>query len=140
MTAAPSPSKKRSLLRKFLYLAAAAVLLGSLLLSYMQWEANTLRFRETQAPAGCLPGLSGLRILVLSDVHTGLPMLEEAVHMAEQAKPDMIVFLETFTRITSGPPMQETTSDNSRSFPPSLRPTRAWATMTWPWPAMWNAS
>lgn len=87
MTAAPSPSKKRSLLRKFLYLAAAAVLLGSLLLSYMQWEANTLRFRETQAPAGCLPGLSGLRILVLSDVHTGLPMLEEAVHMAEQAKP-----------------------------------------------------
>lgn len=93
MTAAPSPSKKRSLLRKFLYLAAAAVLLGSLLLSYMQWEANTLRFRETQAPAGCLPGLSGLRILVLSDVHTGLPMLEEAVHMAEQAKPDMIVFL-----------------------------------------------
>ena len=79
MTAAPSPSKKRSLLRKFLYLAAAAVLLGSLLLSYMQWEANTLRFRETQAPAGCLPGLSGLRILVLSDVHTGLPMLEEAV-------------------------------------------------------------
>lgn len=63
MTAAPSPSKKRSLLRKFLYLAAAAVLLGSLLLSYMQWEANTLRFRETQAPAGCLPGLSGLRIL-----------------------------------------------------------------------------
>lgn len=52
MTAAPSPSKKRSLLRKFLYLAAAAVLLGSLLLSYMQWEANTLRFRETQAPAG----------------------------------------------------------------------------------------
>ena len=93
MTAAPSPAKKRSLLRKLLYLASAAVLLGSLLLSYMQWEANTLKFHETQAPAGCLPGLSGLRILVLSDVHTGLPMLEEAVHMAEQAKPDMIVFL-----------------------------------------------
>lgn len=54
MTAAPSPSKKRSLLRKFLYLAAAAVLLGSLLLSYMQWEANTLRFRETQPrPDAC---------------------------------------------------------------------------------------
>lgn len=93
MTAAPSPAKKRSLLRKLLYLASTAVLLGSLLLSYMQWEANTLKFHETQAPAGCLPGLSGLRILVLSDVHTGLPMLEEAVHMAEQAKPDMIVFL-----------------------------------------------
>ncbi|WP_419001918.1 metallophosphoesterase [Akkermansia sp.] len=93
MTAAPAPSKKRSLLRKFLYLAAAAVLLGSLLLSYMQWEANTLKFRETQAPAGCLPGLSGLRILVLSDVHTSLPLLEEAVQMAGKAKPDMIVFL-----------------------------------------------
>lgn len=88
-----APLRKRSLVRKLLYLSAAAVLLGSLLLSYMYWEANSLKYRETQAPAECLPTLSGLRIFVLSDVHTNLPLLEEAAAMAEQARPDMIVFL-----------------------------------------------
>ena len=61
--------------------------------SYMNWEANHLEFSENTAPAGCVPGLSGLRILVLSDVHTNLPLLEKAAAMAEQARPDMIVFL-----------------------------------------------
>ncbi|MBP9525102.1 MAG: phosphodiesterase YaeI, partial [Akkermansia sp.] len=88
-----TPSKKRSLLRKLLYAAAAVILLGSLLASYMNWEANHLEFSENTAPAGCVPGLSGLRILVLSDVHTNLPLLEKAAAMAEQARPDMIVFL-----------------------------------------------
>lgn len=59
----------------------------------MNWEANHLEFSENTAPAGCVPGLSGLRILVLSDVHTNLPLLEKAAAMAEQARPDMIVFL-----------------------------------------------
>lgn len=59
-------SKKRSQLRKLLYAAAAVILLGSLLASYMHWEANHLEFNENTAPAGCVPGLSGLRILVLS--------------------------------------------------------------------------
>ena len=86
-------SKKRSQLRKLLYAAAAVILLGSLLASYMHWEANHLEFNENTAPAGCVPGLSGLRILVLSDIHTNLPLLEKAATMAEQARPDMIVFL-----------------------------------------------
>lgn len=93
MTTDSTPSKKRSLLRKLLYAAAAVILLGSLLASYMNWEANHLEFSENTAPAGCVPGLSGLRILVLSDVHTNLPLLEKAAAMAEQARPDMIVFL-----------------------------------------------
>ena len=84
-------SKKRSQLRKLLYAAAAVILLGSLLASYMHWEANHLEFNENTAPAGCVPGLSGLRILVLSDIHTNLPLLEKAATMAEQARPDMIV-------------------------------------------------
>ena len=78
-------SKKRSQLRKLLYAAAAVILLGSLLASYMHWEANHLEFNENTAPAGCVPGLSGLRILVLSDIHTNLPLLEKAATMAEQA-------------------------------------------------------
>ena len=78
MTTDSTPSKKRSLLRKLLYAAAAVILLGSLLASYMNWEANHLEFSENTAPAGCVPGLSGLRILVLSDVHTNLPLLEKA--------------------------------------------------------------
>ena len=98
MTAAPSPAKKRSLLRKLLYLAAAAVLLGSLLLSYMQWEANTLNFHETQAPAGCLPGLSGLRILGLSDVivdivEPGTTLLENGLKVVTEFKPISARFL-----------------------------------------------
>lgn len=79
-------SKKRSQLRKLLYAAAAVILLGSLLASYMHWEANHLEFNENTAPAGCVPGLSGLRILVLSDIHTNLPLLEKAATMAEQAQ------------------------------------------------------
>ena len=63
MTTDSTPSKKRSLLRKLLYAAAAVILLGSLLASYMNWEANHLEFSENTAPAGCVPGLSGLRIL-----------------------------------------------------------------------------
>lgn len=43
----------------------------------MHWEANHLEFNENTAPAGCVPGLSGLRILVLSDIHTNLPLLEK---------------------------------------------------------------
>lgn len=86
-------TKKRSFLRKLLYLAAAAVLLASLLLTYMHWEANHLECNETQAPAGCMPRLSGLRILVLSDVHSNLDLLKKAADMAEQTKPDMVVFL-----------------------------------------------
>lgn len=97
-------SKKRSQLRKLLYAAAAVILLGSLLASYMHWEANHLEFNENTAPAGCIPGLSGLRILVLSDIHTNLPLLEKAATMAEQARPDMIVFLgdlyTDFLRVT----------------------------------------
>lgn len=97
-------SKKRSQLRKLLYAAAAVILLGSLLASYMHWEANHLEFNENTAPAGCVPGLSGLRILVLSDIHTNLPLLEKAATMAEQARPDMIVFLgdlyTDFLRVT----------------------------------------
>lgn len=93
MTTDSIPAKKRSLLRKLLYAAAAAILLGSLLASYMHWEANHLELNENTAPAGCVPDLSGLRILVLSDVHTNLPLLEKAARMAEQARPDMIVFL-----------------------------------------------
>ncbi len=93
MTTESTSAKRRPLLRKLLYAAAAAILLGSLLASYMYWEANHLRFSENAAPAGCVPRLSGLRILVLSDVHTNLPLLEKAAQMAEQAKPDMIVFL-----------------------------------------------
>lgn len=97
-------SKKRSQLRKLLYAAAAVILLGSLLASYMHWEANHLEFNENTAPAGCVPGLSGLRILVLSDIHTNLPLLEKAATIAEQARPDMIVFLgdlyTDFLRVT----------------------------------------
>ena len=93
MTTDSTPAKKRSPLRKLLYAAAAVILLGSLLASYMHWEANHLELNENTAPAGCVPDLSGLRILVLSDVHTNLPLLEKAVKMAEQARPDMIVFL-----------------------------------------------
>ena len=37
MTTDSTPSKKRSLLRKLLYAAAAVILLGSLLASYMNW-------------------------------------------------------------------------------------------------------
>ena len=59
MTTDSTPSKKRSLLRKLLYAAAAVILLGSLLASYMNWEANHLEFSENTAPAGCVPGLSG---------------------------------------------------------------------------------
>lgn len=92
MTSAPTPARKRPLLRKLLYLAAAA-LLGSLLLTYMHWEANRLECNETQAPGGCIPRLSGLRILVLSDIHSNAALLQKAAKMAEQAKPDMIVFL-----------------------------------------------
>lgn len=59
---------------------------------------------ENTAPAGCVPGLSGLRILVLSDIHTNLPLLEKAATIAEQARPDMIVFLgdlyTDFLRVT----------------------------------------
>ena len=70
----------------------------------MYWEANHLEFNENTAPAGCVPGLSGLRILVLSDIHTNLPLLEKAATMAEQARPDMIVFLgdlyTDFLRVT----------------------------------------
>lgn len=84
MTTDSTPSKKRSLLRKLLYAAAAVILLGSLLASYMNWEANHLEFSENTAPAGCVPGLSGLRILVLSDVHTNLPLLENAAARLEQ--------------------------------------------------------
>ena len=71
---------------------------------YMHWEANHLEFNENTAPAGCVPGLSGLRILVLSDIHTNLPLLEKAATIAEQARPDMIVFLgdlyTDFLRVT----------------------------------------
>lgn len=93
MTTDSSPAKKRPLLRKLLYAAAAVIVLGSLLASYMHWEANHLELNENPAPAGCVPGLSGLRILVLSDVHTNLPLLEKAADMAQQVNPDLIVFL-----------------------------------------------
>lgn len=93
MSTDSAPAQKSSLLRKLLYAAAAAIVLGSLLASYMHWEANHLEFSENAAPAGCVPRLSGLRILVLSDIHTNLPLLEKAALMAEQARPDMIVFL-----------------------------------------------
>lgn len=93
MTTDSTSANKRPLLRKLLYAAAAVILLGSLLTTYMHWEANHLELNENAAPAGCVPGLSGLRILVLSDVHTHLSLLEKAARMAEQARPDMIVFL-----------------------------------------------
>ncbi len=47
MTTDSTPSKKRSLLRKLLYAAAAVILLGSLLASYMNWEANHLNSVKT---------------------------------------------------------------------------------------------
>lgn len=93
MTADSAPSKKRTFPGKLLYLGAAAVLLGSLLLTYMHWEANHLECNETQAPAECAPRLSGLRILVLSDVHSNLDLLKKAADMAEQTNPDIVVFL-----------------------------------------------
>ena len=41
-------SKKRSQLRKLLYAAAAVILLGSLLASYMNWEALTVMMKDCQ--------------------------------------------------------------------------------------------
>ena len=36
------------------------------------WPVSYTHLNENTAPAGCVPGLSGLRILVLSDIHTNL--------------------------------------------------------------------
>lgn len=93
MTDPSAPRQKTPLLRKLAWLTAAAVLSGSLLLSYMHWEANTLTLHEETAPSGCLSPLSGLRILILSDIHSNLLLLEDAVELARQTKPDLIVFL-----------------------------------------------
>ncbi len=80
-------------LKKWLYLALSLMLGGSLLLSYMQWEAKSVEYRDEQLPADCLPALSGARILVLSDVHSDLKTLEKAVELAQDKKPDIIFFL-----------------------------------------------
>lgn len=93
MTPSTTPRKKHGALRLACYAVAAVILTGSLLLSYMYWEANNLTYKETEAPQHCLPTLSGMRILVLSDIHTNPKLLEDAVTLAKQAKPDLIVFL-----------------------------------------------
>ncbi len=80
-------------LKKWLYTALLLMLCGSLLLSYMQWEASTPEYREEQLPPACLPSLSGLRILLISDVHSDLKGLTKAVDSAQDKKPDLIFFL-----------------------------------------------
>ena len=56
--------------------------------SRIHWDMVCI---QTAAAGGGDIYLDG--VLVLSDVHTNLPLLEKAAAMAEQARPDMIVFL-----------------------------------------------
>mgnify|MGYP007055606960 CR=1 FL=1 len=59
MTTDSTPAKKHSLLRKLLYAAAAVILLGSLLASYMHWEANHLELNENTAPGTAFQAFPG---------------------------------------------------------------------------------
>lgn len=94
---------------------------------------------KTPLQRAAFPGLSGLRILVLSDVHTNLPLLEKAAAMAEQARPDMIVFLgDLYTDFLRATHAGDYITQMKR-LSSIARPTRAWATMTWPWWTTWSA-
>lgn len=89
-----SPSAiKHPLLRRGLLILTGLLLLVSLTASYMYWEAHKLELNEVTAPSSHLTGLSGLRILILSDLHSNRPLLEEVVPLAQQTRPDIIVFL-----------------------------------------------
>lgn len=64
---------------------------------YMLWEAQWLRCREENLSVpGLSPGLKGLRILHLSDVHLGQPglnlrCLRKAVKWAQEERPDLVL-------------------------------------------------
>lgn len=141
MTTDSTPSKKRSLLRKLLYAAAAVILLGSLLASYMNWEANHLEFSENTAPAGCVPGT----------FRTAHPGAVRRPHQSSpagksggqggtgQAGPMIRVPGRPVHGFSAGHPRRRLHHADETGSLPSPRPTRAWATMTWPWWTTWSA-
>lgn len=78
-----------ALLKKCLRLFLLGVLLGGFLL----WQNFSLRVEQAEIPLASLPeGLSGLRILQISDLHGRIfgPEHQYLLRAAEEARPDLI--------------------------------------------------
>ncbi|MEG0024594.1 MAG: metallophosphoesterase [Akkermansia sp.] len=60
---------------------------------YGEWESSKLEFNKIDMPVGTLPGLEGMRILVIGDIHSNDKQLAKAVEAGLAAKPDIAFIL-----------------------------------------------
>lgn len=72
-------------------LAALIALIG--LIFYGRWEASRLECNQIALTEEILPGLQGLRILVISDIHNDDEQLDKAINEGLRQKPDIAVIL-----------------------------------------------
>ncbi len=84
---------RRPFRQLFLLFCCVCAFCGISLFSYMHWEGTSLSLKKHESPTSCLPNLSGLKILVVTDIHSQIKMLDDMVTLAEQTKPDLVFFL-----------------------------------------------
>lgn len=77
----------------FIWFFCACAICGVSLFSYMYWEGTSLTLKKHESPTACLPNFSGLKILIVTDIHSQIKMLDDMVALAEQTKPDLVFFL-----------------------------------------------
>lgn len=73
-----------------LLLALLAIRFGVIALG--EYEASRLECTVWQFPSDSLPGAGPLRIALLTDVHNNPELFHQAIEMAKEKKPDLIIF------------------------------------------------
>lgn len=86
----------RNLKRKLKKIILPCILAGILVLFYGCWEAKQLECNYIDIPETNLPGCDGLKIALISDIHGRTDLLEKAVTMIDEAKPDITVITGDF--------------------------------------------
>ncbi len=102
----PPPKTRMTTRKKLTYAFLCLILCLSVSFTVLQIGAKGVEYTEETLPVAPLHGLSGLRILVFSDLHSNYAQLEEAVELAQDKKPDLIFFLgdlyTDYTRASRG--------------------------------------
>lgn len=95
---------KPSFLKKWLKMLKYGVLFGFVAgvcaLYYGCYEAGNLQCNQVEIPRHVLPGCEGLKIAHLSDIHGNVDLLEKAIDMVIEEKPDLVVITGDFFTAT----------------------------------------
>ncbi len=88
-----TPKPRMTFSKKLTYAALFFILFLSAAFTILHIGGKGVEYTEETLTPAPLQGLSGLRILVFSDLHSNYDRLEEAVELAQDKKPDVIFFL-----------------------------------------------